>query len=199
MRATGVRRGRGAGAAVATAALVGIVAAEVTMAYEAAYPRTEAGTIEVKTLPTATVMAAELREGDRNGAFRELFRYIQDRKVPMTVPVEIEQGTNAAMRFYLDSARTNSPPASSDSVAVTSRVARTVISIGLRGSYRKKHFTKAVNRLALWVAAHPEWTVDGDAYQVFWNSPFVPFFLKRSEVHLPVRKAEGENPGAASP
>lgn len=91
------------------AALVVIAGVEVGMAYEAAYPRTGVGTIEVKTLPPATVMAAGLPGGDRNAAFRELFGYIQDRKVPMTVPVEIEQGTNAAMRFYLKRSEVHLP------------------------------------------------------------------------------------------
>jgi hypothetical protein len=172
---------------------------EVGMAYEAAYPRTTAGVIEVKTLPAATVMAAAMQEGDRNAAFRELFRYIQDRKVPMTVPVEVEPGTNAAMRFYLNSALTNTPPASSETVAVGAQAGRTVLSIGLRGSYRQKNFSKAVTRLATWLTEHPEWAVDGNAYQVFWNSPFVPFFLKKSEVHLPVHKVERDAAESGAP
>jgi hypothetical protein len=174
--------------ALAVAALAGV--AEVGMAYESAYPRTEVGVIEVKTLPAATVMSAGMRGGDRNAAFRDLFRYIQDRKVPMTVPVELEQGTNSAMRFYLNRSLTNNLPAPSDTVALTGRSERTVVSLGLRGSYSEKHYSEALTRLAQWLTEHPEWAVAGDAYQVFWNSPFVPFFLKRSEVHLPVRRVE---------
>jgi hypothetical protein len=33
----------------------------------------------------------------------------------------------------------------------------------------------------------------GEAYAIYWNSPFVPGFLKRYEVHVPVEPAAGED------
>ena len=30
----------------------------------------------------------------------------------------------------------------------------------------------------------------GEAYGVYWNAPYVPFFMKRFEVHVPVKKAK---------
>ena len=46
-----------------------------------------------------------------------------------------------------------------------------------------------VQRLREWLKANTEWVADGEPSAVYWNSPFVPFFLKTSEVHMPVRKA----------
>lgn len=63
------------------------------MAYEAAYPMTEAGVCEIKTLPAGVVLkASSSREyfSENNGLFRRLFEAIQKNQVPMTTPVEAE-------------------------------------------------------------------------------------------------------------
>jgi hypothetical protein len=39
-----------------------------------------------------------------------------------------------------------------------------------------------------WLERHADqWEAAGEPYAVFWNSPFMPGFLKRSEVHQPLR------------
>ena len=43
-------------------------------------------------------------------------------------------------------------------------------------------------RLRDWLATRPDLEVAGEPSAVYWDSPFVPGFLKRSEVHIPVRK-----------
>lgn len=157
------------------------------MAYEAHYPATPPGTIEVKTLPAGRVLEAE---GDhpgvsgQNGAFRTLFRYIKKNDLSMTVPVESAQEP-PRMRFFVERERTGDLPAG-DGVTVLELPPRTVASLGVRGSYSEGNFREAVGRLEAWLAAHPEWRAAGDPYAVYWNGPLVPGFLKRSEVHLPL-------------
>lgn len=38
----------------------------------------------------------------------------------------------------------------------------------------------------LWLAKRADVKAAGEPYAIYWNSPSVPFFLKKSEVHLPV-------------
>ena len=41
--------------------------------------------------------------------------------------------------------------------------------------------------LLAWLAARPDVEAAGAPYGVYWNAPYVPPFLKRFEVHVPVR------------
>ena len=64
---------------------------------------------------------------------------------------------------------------------------RFVAAIGIRGSYSEENYTEALIKLQTWLAVQTDYEVTGEAYGVYWNSPFVPFFLKQSEVHIPVQ------------
>ena len=173
---------------------VGLGLGSDLMAYEQAYPMTEPGVCEMKTLPAGVILRARTDGGyfrENNGLFRKLFETIQRNQIPMTTPVEagIQPGT---MVFYLD-------PASSkrgdlnlmDGVERKPVTERTVASIGIRGGYSRESFEKNQAKLREWLKAQSDWEAAGEAYAVYWNSPFVIWFLKRSEVHLPVRKRGG--------
>ena len=113
------------------------------MAYEAAYPMTEPGICEIKTLPAGVVLKARSSKeyfSENNGLFRRLFDSIQKNQVPMTTPVEAEirPGT---MIFYLD------PKSAQRSNLILERGVerlavqeRVVASIGIRGGYSKESF-----------------------------------------------------------
>jgi len=173
---------------------VGLGLGSDLMAYEQAYPMTEPGVCEMKTLPAGVILRARTDGGyfrENNGLFRKLFETIQRNQIPMTTPVEagIQPGT---MVFYLD-------PASSkrgdlnlmDGVERKPVQERTVASIGIRGGYSRESFEKNQAKLREWLKTQTGWEAVGEAYAVYWNSPFVIWFLKRSEVHLPVRKRGG--------
>ena len=173
---------------------VGLGLGSNLMAYEQAYPMTEPGVCEMKTLPAGVILRARTDGGyfrENNGLFRKLFTTIQRNQIPMTTPVEagIQPGT---MVFYLD-------PASSkrgdlnlmDGVERKPVTERTVASIGIRGGYSRESFEKNQAKLRESLKAQSDWEAAGEAYAVYWNSPFVIWFLKRSEVHLPVRKRGG--------
>lgn len=64
---------------------------------------------------------------------------------------------------------------------------RRVASHGARGGYSRANFEKARATLLAWLAAQSAVEAAGEPYGVYWNAPYVPFFLKRFEVHIPVR------------
>ena len=170
------------------ATLFVLTAGASAMAYESSYEPTPIGTVEVKQLPATIVMEAET-PGDYfdrgNQSFMTLFRYIQSNQVSMTVPVEAEIKPGK-MRFFVGRDITRELPSGKDGVTVRELPARQVASVGIRGSYSRENFDKGVAELNAWLVQHPEWIPTGDPYAVYWNSPFVPWFAKRSEIHIPV-------------
>ncbi len=168
-----------------------LVVAQTVRAYESAYPMTEVGVCEIKTLPAGVVLRARSEREyfrENNGLFRKLFEAIQQNQVPMTTPVEagIRPGT---MVFYLDpKSAERSDLRLGGGVERLERRERVVASIGIRGGYSKESFAKNSEKIEKWLKAQAGWKRVGEPYAVYWNSPFVIWFLKRSEVHLPVEK-----------
>lgn len=158
------------------------------MAYEQAYPKTEVDQIEVKSLPLSrfieTTMDGQYFD-ESDGLFKRLFKYIKDNEVSMTIPVE---GTidNAMMRFYLGTDASDDLD-DTQTVDVVKLPARDVVSIGGRGSYSEANLKQGLLKLEQWLDNQEEWQVDGDAYGVYWNGPFTLWFLKRYEVHIPIK------------
>jgi hypothetical protein len=171
-----------------------IVASSVSlMAVSEAYPRTAPGDLELKTLPAARLMRTESAKdyfSSDNGLFMRLFRYIDANKIPMTAPVEagISPGT---MVFYMDEASAKRADlAETPQVRFVSAPERRVAAIGVRGSYSRENYDQALAELRAWLAKRTDVKAAGEPYAVYWNSPFVPFFLKHSEVHIPVAPAK---------
>ena len=160
---------------------------------ESAFKKTPAGKIEIKTIPESRVLISGI-EGSyyntRNLLFRRLFNYIQDNQIAMTTPVEAEID-RSEMKFYLGNKDKAKDLPDGTNVRVATVPGRTVLSIGIRGAYNKSNFDKALAKLESWLQTHPEYVRGGDAYGVFWDAPFMPWFLKRSEAHIPVTKRDG--------
>ena len=169
------------------------------MSASPAFPPTAPGMTELKILPAGLLVRSEAK-GDyfeKSGdLFRPLFRYIQRKDISMTTPVESHMGDTSAMYFWIGEserpkAETDLTPAATpvpEGVIVLKRPEQLVASHGGRGGYSRAHFEQAREAVLAWVAAHPEFTVSGEAYGVYWNSPFMLPFLKRYEVHVPVKK-----------
>ena len=155
-----------------------------------AYARTSPGQIEIKELPAARLMISKSDQpyfSANNKLFGKLFNYIRDKEIPMTAPVEARINPGV-MVFYMDAAsavRTDLQPGAE--VELLNLEARTVVAIGIRGSYSKENFEEGLASLQAWLKSQPQVQVNGEPYGVYWNSPFVPFFLKQSEVHIPVK------------
>jgi hypothetical protein len=159
-------------------------------AAEQAYPRTEVGCMEIKTLPAATLIASrsEAKYFDRNnGLFMPLFRYIQSNDIAMTTPVESEISPGV-MYFHIGNTTASERLKNTPSVSIHLMAERAVASIGLRGSYSAENFKNGEQQLAAWLATQPNYQRAGAARGVFWNGPFMPALFKRFEVHIPVAK-----------
>lgn len=156
--------------------------------YEAAFPRTPVNRTEVKELPACEVMEATCSGEyfrNANRLFRSLFSYIRKHKVPMTVPVQAgtEPGT---MVFFVGKRHRDRGLPSEDGVRISRWESRTVASLGGRGGYSEKNYRRTRRALEAWVVQTATHRPLGKAYAVYWSGPYVPSFLKRYEVHIPV-------------
>lgn len=168
-------------------------------AVDDAYPPSENGVCEIRTLPAARVIEAPesapggetLPEARRNALFRKLFRYIDTNDIAMTAPVEVRSDSvRAGMIFYLgeDAAAREDLP-SDAGVKVTRLPERTVAVLAVRGSYTPERYESTEKTLRAWLEQRKDYRVVGPAYGVYWNSPFMPGYFKKSEVHIPVAPA----------
>ncbi|MEI7900057.1 MAG: heme-binding protein [bacterium] len=158
------------------------------MAYESIYPRTPVGAIEIKTLPARTTLVATAPGDafkDRNATFMKLFNYINQNQIAMSVPVQASASTNEMIFFAGAQGQSQTLPTNSE-VRVQTLPETTVASIGLRGSYSRANYEAGVKRLTAWLASQSEWRAQGQPYAVYWNSPFVLWFLRKSEIHQPL-------------
>jgi len=107
-----------------------------TMAYEKMFPKTGAGTVEVKTLPEMQALKNTGNRSDyfkeNNGLFMPLFRYIQKNDLAMTTPVESEMAP-ATMMFFIGSEVDTSRIESTEQIEIVTIPERTVLSVGIRG------------------------------------------------------------------
>ena len=161
-------------------------------AYQSMYEKTPVGKIKVIELPERLALEAK-SDGtyfDKdNGLFRKLFRYISKHEVAMTIPVEADMNPGK-MRFFVGSEDSRKALKSDDTIKIVKMPARTVLSIGIRGSYSEKNFSTNQKKLVNWIEKNKNFEPAGEFYGVYWDGPFIPGFFKRSEVHLPIRKKE---------
>lgn len=178
-----------------------LVQGAMAMATESAYARTSPGRCEVKDLPAAVSLRAAADKsyfGSENGLFMRLFSFIREHRVAMTVPVEAEMEPGA-MRFYVGTSDRQRELPGTTGVTVEKRAARTVAARGIRGAYTDANYRKGLADLRTWLASQPGIEAAGAPYMVYWNSPFVPGLLKRSEVHIPVRRTGSGPSGKENP
>lgn len=161
------------------------------MAAPQAFSPTEVGVSELKTLPAGVLLKAQGQGNyfnESNQLFRPLFNYISSHNIAMTTPVEAKID-DAAMYFWVAESERSKVVGSAAGVEVLEIPERRVASLGARGSYSAANFTKTRVALVAWLSTQPGVEASGPAYGVYWNGPLTPGFLKRFEVHLPVRAA----------
>jgi hypothetical protein len=159
------------------------------MGFEAMHEKTPVGEIQVLQLPSRTALEANADQSyfsENNGLFRTLFRYISKHDLSMTTPVEaeIEPGK---MRFFVGGKDANKSRPTTDSVTVRKLEPMQVLAIGIRGSYDEENFRENRDRLIRWIDEQTTYEPAGESYGVYWDGPYIPWFLKRSEIHLPIR------------
>ena len=176
----------------AVLAMVGLMAGASARANEALYRSTPVGAIEVKEVPAVKAMTASA-EGPYfdhyDKAFWKLAKYIRQQDVHMTVPVEAYTDERSEMRFLVGPRDGSRDLPSTNGVRITTRAPQTVVSVGLKGAYRQSLYEEGLRKLRAWLKENPEWVEAGAPYKAYWDGPFVPMFMKRSEVHRPVAPA----------
>jgi hypothetical protein len=159
-------------------------------AVESAYPRTEVGTIEIKTLPAGRLIEHKSAKGsyfdDSNNLFGPLFRYIKGHDISMTTPVEARIEP-ASMRFWISEKQRQKADADEGAVQVMDIPERTVAAIGGSGAYSNQNFTEARDKLMAWLAERDDVEPVGEPFAAYWNGPFTPWFMKKFEVLVEVR------------
>ena len=163
-------------------------------AYDQAFPRTEPGEVEVKVLPAGRLLECR-GEGSyfnqSNSLFGPLFNYIKEHDISMTTPVEarIEPGT---MLFWVAEDQVDKATENNDVVRVIDVDERMVAAIGARGRYSEANFKVAKAELLKWIQTDNDLEAIGKPYAVYWNGPITPWFLKKFEVQVKVRRKHWE-------
>lgn len=158
------------------------------LGYEKAFVETKAGKIETKTIPERTLIVAQRNESyfeANNALFGNLFGYIKENDVSMTVPVKAQMNPGK-MYFYVGSKDVLKDLKDTEAVKVVIEPERLVMSIGVRGGYAESNLQQAREKLFNHLADSDRWKKSGNDYAIFWNAPYVPAFMKRFEVHVPI-------------
>lgn len=154
------------------------------------------GDFEIRTYPSM-VLAQVKRSGTRQSAvgrsFSPLAGYIfakerPGEKIAMTAPVvQAPSEGGWTVSFILPPSITaQNAPAPTGGVSVVSLPARTMATYRFSGTWSDKRFNDASKRLLAWVADQGLKT-DGDVEYGYYNDPFIPAFLRRNEVMVPLR------------
>jgi hypothetical protein len=64
----------------------------------------------------------------------------------------------------------------------------TVVSLGVRGGYDYDIYTNGVQRLQAWLSEHPDYAVTGPPRRFFYDGPYIPNALKRSDIQIPIER-----------
>ena len=172
-----------------------ITSAINSFGYEAMHEKTPVGTIKILNLPERTALEASSKVSyfdENNGLFRKLFRYISANDISMTTPVEADI-TPGKMRFFVGAEDLGKKFTDTREVKIKSLSSLTVVAIGIRGSYTKARFLENEEKLYHWLSENKKFEKAGETYAVYWDGPFLPGLLKRSEIHLPIQKKQNNN------
>ena len=157
--------------------------------YESMHEKTPVGKIVVFYVPERTALESSTEKSyfsNDNGLFRKLFRFINSNNISMTTPVEADINPGK-MRFFVGAKDLTKDFKSTNEVTVKKLPRIKVAAIGMRGGYTEKRFKENLRKLSDWVENNKNIQPSGKPYGVYWNGPFVPGLLKRSEIHLPIK------------
>lgn len=189
--------------AIAAIALFTVSAAAAPLP-EGFPPPTLEGKIEIKQYPAyrcATVSYSGELSMAANSAFNPLYRHISSNDISMTAPVETrypvstmeagEMGASdergEAQVSFLYRSTDIYPEQIAQNIQIEDISPMTVVSLGLKGSYDYKIYQQSIERLQDWLAQHPEYTVVGSPRRFFYDAPYIPEPLKRSEIQVPIQ------------
>ncbi len=162
-------------------------------------PLTPPNQIEVKQYPPYRV-ATYQTEGElslaANQAFSPLFQHISSNQISMTSPVEtryplstFEGSTSGKAEVsFLYRNLDIIPQEIADNIEVKDIPAMTVVSLGLQGGYSYQSYQEGLRLLTNWLKENPEYQRVGNPRRFFYDGPYKPDMLKRSEIQIPLKK-----------
>jgi hypothetical protein len=163
---------------------------------------TQSDRIEVKQYPAyrSGTYRYEGRLEDATGnAFNPLFNHISSNNIAMTSPVEARYPTETLDRkldrgivqvSFLYRSTDIIPQQVAKDIRVEDHAPMLVVSIGIQGAYNYAGYQENLAKLQQWLAEHPQYKVSGEPRRFFYDSPFTPEPLKRSEVQIPIYTLE---------
>jgi len=186
---------------------IAVVAVGVYQASSAPLPEgfpspTPDGQIEVKSYPayrSATYRATGELATAANRAFSPLYQHISSNEISMTAPVETRypsstreasgslNETGVAQVSFLYRSTDIYPKEIANNISVEDLPPMTVVSLGLVGDYGYQSYQEGLARLNDWLRQHREYEVVGSPRRFFYDGPYIPDALKRSEIQIPVR------------
>ncbi len=151
------------------------------------------GYIRIKRYPElklAEVSSKNLKSRDE--MFQELFRHIKKKDIPMTTPVKMELEQEGGMMemermafYYPEGIEISGND--NDNVTVKMAPPVTVVSVGRKGAYKRENFETGLEILNGWLDENiGQYDKTGKPRVLAYNSPFVLWFKKYSEVQIPV-------------
>jgi hypothetical protein len=160
-------------------------------------PPTPDGQIEVKNYPAYRAATYRYRgqlSEAANRAFSPLYQHISSNEISMTAPVEtrypdstrtgVTSGEAEVSFLYRDTA--TYPKEIADNIRVEDIAPMTVVSLGLQGGYDYDSYQEGLTRLNEWLTENPGYRAVGSPRRFFYDGPYVPDALKRSEIQIPV-------------
>ena len=163
----------------------------------------------------AEILVEGTMEEAGNRAFNSLYRYIAGDNQPreaiaMTAPVSQRRagetiamtapvgqravGDEWAVSFMMPASYTleTLPVPDDPDISIHERPARRVAAVRYSGRWTERNYLRNETELKEWIAGKG-WTVAGDPVWARYNSPFVPWFMRRNEILIPVTEANSES------
>ena len=155
--------------------------------------------IEVKHYPSYRAVTYQTRgelSQAANQAFSALYQHISINNISMTAPVETRypastlEGTRSgeAEVSFLYRSREIVPSEIAKNIELQDIPAMMVVSWGLKGPYSYESYQQGLKRLRDWLEQHPDYQRVGNPRRFFYDGPYVPDGMKRSEVQIPILK-----------
>ncbi|MGH2414058.1 MAG: heme-binding protein [Microcystaceae cyanobacterium] len=158
--------------------------------------------IEVKSYPAYRAATyhyqGNLAEA-ANQAFYPLYQHISSNQISMTAPVEtrypsstletagsLDPQGEASVSFLYRSTNIY-PEAIANNIQIEDIPPMTVVSLGLQGGYSYGNYREGLVRLEDWLRQNPQYEVVGSPRRFFYDGPYIPDALKRSEIQIPIR------------
>ncbi|AQT67712.1 SOUL heme-binding protein [Anaerohalosphaera lusitana] len=147
------------------------------------------GLVRLKKYPVVRMVKAE--GADQGETFGVLFSHIKEREIPMTAPVQMDYEAEGegmrmeAMSFYYPSEEVGTTGQADQAVVFDSEPMK-VVSVAVKGAYNKGTYEPAVEKLKAWLEEQDKYEAVGGVRVLGYNGPFTPWWMKYSEVQIPV-------------